>query len=299
VLTTRAAESSQEALAAAMIGDAATGHGNTGPATTGRADTGRADTSRADSADTVGTSSADTVGTSSAAAVATGHVVLALDGVTVRDARGVPLLREVTLTVRAGEIVGVAAVEGAGQHQLLRVLAGRMDASSGRVQRPARVGFVPEDRHRDALLHDAPLFENAALRGAGARRGRMPWAALRAHTSALLARHDVRAPHAAVAARTLSGGNQQKFVLGRELADEPEALVVENPSRGLDFMATAAVQSALRAARDGGTAVVVYSSDLDEVLLLADRVVVMYAGQLTEVARTREAAGRAMLGSAR
>jgi simple sugar transport system ATP-binding protein len=299
VLTTRAAESSQEALAAVMIGDAATGHGNTGPATTGRADTGRADTSRADSADTVGTSSADTVGTSSAAAVATGHVVLALDGVTVRDARGVPLLREVTLTVRAGEIVGVAAVEGAGQHQLLRVLAGRMDASSGRVQRPARVGFVPEDRHRDALLHDAPLFENAALRGAGARRGRMPWAALRAHTSALLARHDVRAPHAAVAARTLSGGNQQKFVLGRELADEPEALVVENPSRGLDFMATAAVQSALRAARDGGTAVVVYSSDLDEVLLLADRVVVMYAGQLTEVARTREAAGRAMLGSAR
>ncbi len=299
VLTTRAAESSQEALAAAMIGDAATGHGNTGPATTGHADTGRADTGRADSADTVGTSSADTVGTSSAAAVATGHVVLALDGVTVRDARGVPLLREVTLTVRAGEIVGVAAVEGAGQHQLLRVLAGRMDASSGRVQRPARVGFVPEDRHRDALLHDAPLFENAALRGAGARRGRMPWAALRAHTSALLARHDVRAPHAAVAARTLSGGNQQKFVLGRELADEPEALVVENPSRGLDFMATAAVQSALRAARDGGTAVVVYSSDLDEVLLLADRVVVMYAGQLTEVARTREAAGRAMLGSAR
>jgi simple sugar transport system ATP-binding protein len=291
VLTTRAAESSQEALAAAMIGeamigDAATGHGNTGPATTSHADTGRADT-------------ADTVGTSNAAAVATGHVVLALDGVTVRDARGVLLLREVTLTVRAGEIVGVAAVEGAGQHQLLRVLAGRMDASSGRVQRPARVGFVPEDRHRDALLLDAPLFENAALRGAGARRGRMPWAALRAHTSALLARHDVRAPHAAVAARTLSGGNQQKFVLGRELADEPEALVVENPSRGLDFMATAAVQSALRAARDGGTAVVVYSSDLDEVLLLADRVVVMYAGQLTEVARTREAAGRAMLGSER
>jgi len=158
---------------------------------------------------------------------------------------------------------------------------------------------VPEDRHRDALLLDAPLFENAALRGAGARRGRMPWAALRAHTSALLARHDVRAPHAAVPARTLSGGNQQKFVLGRELADEPEALVVENPSRGLDFKATAAVQAALRAARDGGTAVVVYSSDLDEVLLLADRVVVMYAGQLTEVARTREAAGRAMLGSER
>ena len=298
VLTTRAADSSQEALAAAMIGDAVIGDGMVGDGMVGDAATGHGTAGHADGA-AADRPAAATVRTSRPAPMTTGRVVLALDGVTVRDARGVLLLREVTLTVRAGEIVGVAAVEGAGQHPLLRVLAGRMEASTGRVQRPARVGFVPEDRHRDALLLDAPLFENAALRGAGARRGRMPWAALRAHTSALLARHDVRAPHAAVPARTLSGGKQQKFVLGRELADEPEALVVENPSRGLDFKATAAVQAALRAARDGGTAVVVYSSDLDEVLLLADRVVVMYAGQLTEVARTREAAGRAMLGSER
>jgi simple sugar transport system ATP-binding protein len=87
-------------------------------------------------------------------------------------------------------------------------------------------------------------------------------------------------------------------VLARELAESPPALVVENPSRGLDFKATAAVQAALRDARDRGTAVVVYSSDLDEVLLLADRVYVMYAGALTEVEATREAVGRAMLGAA-
>jgi simple sugar transport system ATP-binding protein len=217
----------------------------------------------------------------------------------VRDARVVVRLRDASLEVHAGEIVGVAAVEGAGQYELLRLLAGRLPASTGQMQRPPRVGFVPEDRHRDALLLDASLVENAALRGAGARRGRMAWDTLRAQTSDLLARHDVRAPHADVTARTLSGGNQQKFVLGRELADAPEALVVENPSRGLDFKATAAVQTALRAARDAGTAVVVYSSDLDEVLSLADRVIVVYAGQLVPVAGTRAAVGAAMLGGAR
>lgn len=227
-----------------------------------------------------------------------GAVVLSLDGVSWRDPRGVLCVREASLSVHAGEIVGIAAVEGAGQHELLRLLAGRADATAGRVVRPARVGFVPEDRHRDALLLDAPLFENTALHGAGARRGRMPWPALRERTTALLARFDVRAPGAGAVARTLSGGNQQKFVLGRELAERPDALVVENPSRGLDFKATAAVQQSLRDARAQGTAVVVYSSDLDEVLLLADRVYVMHAGAVHEVPRDRDTVGRAMLGGA-
>ena len=157
---------------------------------------------------------------------------------------------------------------------------------------------MPEDRHRDALLLDAPLYENTALRGAGERRGRMPWGALRESTAKLLTQFDVRAPGPVAVARTLSGGNQQKFVLGRELADQPQALVVENPSRGLDFKATAAVQQALRDARDNGTAVVVYSSDLDEVLLLADRVYVMHTGTVREVRGDREDVGRAMLGGA-
>jgi simple sugar transport system ATP-binding protein len=224
--------------------------------------------------------------------------VLALNHVSWRDARGVERVRDASLVVRAGEIVGIAAVEGSGQHELLRLLAGRYDAANGRVQRPTRVGFVPEDRHRDALLLDAPLYENTALRGAGERRGRMPWGALRESTAKLLTQFDVRAPGPVAVARTLSGGNQQKFVLGRELADQPQALVVENPSRGLDFKATAAVQQALRDARDNGTAVVVYSSDLDEVLLLADRVYVMHTGTVREVHGDREDVGRAMLGGA-
>ena len=223
-------------------------------------------------------------------------VVIGLDRVSWRDERGVERVRDASLAVHAGEIVGIAAVEGSGQHELLRLLAGRYEAANGRVQRPARVGFVPEDRHRDALLLDAPLYENTALRGAGERRGRMSWGTLRDSTAGLLSRYDVRAPGPTAVARTLSGGNQQKFVLGRELADQPQALVVENPSRGLDFKATAAVQQALRDARDSGTAVVVYSSDLDEVLLLADRVYVIHTGTVREVRGDRDEVGRVMLG---
>lgn len=226
---------------------------------------------------------------------ALGSVVLSLDAASVRDASGVDRVRSATLHVRAGEIVGIGAVEGAGQHELLRMLSGRLSPTSGTRTIPESVGFVPEDRHRDALLLDAPLFENAALQGAGARRGVIDWNGFRTRTAALLQRFDVRADSADSLARTLSGGNQQKLVLGRELEAAREALVVENPSRGLDFVATDAVHQALRVARDAGMAIVVYSSDLDEVMLLADRVFAMHDGTLITSEKTREALGRAML----
>jgi general nucleoside transport system ATP-binding protein len=225
-------------------------------------------------------------------------VVFAARDLRVVDARGVEQVRGASLTVRAGEIVGIAAVEGAGHHALLRVLAGRGDATSGSLTRPAVVGFVPEDRHGEALLLDETLTENVALRGAGARAGRMPWSALRETAKAIVQQYDVRPGVIDAPVRTMSGGNQQKFVLGRELESAPTALVVENPSRGLDFLATAAVHAALRGARDGGAAVVLYSSDLDEVLQLSDRVYAMHAGTLIEATRDRDAVGRAMLGSA-
>lgn len=224
-----------------------------------------------------------------------GQPVLSLNDVSVRDANGVDRLRSATLQVRAGEIVGISAVEGAGQHELLRVLSGRQSPTSGRCTIPDNVGFVPEDRHRDALLLDASLYENTALHSAGTRRGVIDWNGFRRRTLALLQRFDVRAADANALARTLSGGNQQKFVLGRELEGAREALVVENPSRGLDFVATDAVHQALRAARDAGMAVVVYSSDLDEVVRLADRVFAMHNGTLIESVRNREVLGRAML----
>ena len=225
------------------------------------------------------------------------RIVLSARDVVARDARGVVRVRAASLDVRAGEIVGIAAVEGAGQYQLLRVLAGRVSAESGEVVLPESIGFVPEDRHHDAMLLDAPLYENIALRDAGVRRGRVPWAALRDATRRVIAAYDVRASGDAAIARTLSGGNQQKLVLGRELAGAPGAIVAENPTRGLDFRATAAVHAALRDARDAGAAVVLYSSDLDEVLLLADRVYAMHDGRLRETPRDRDAIGRAILGS--
>ena len=277
VLTTHAGNTTQDALASAMIG-APTVTAGRGADTTAQV-----------------LAAADGHAVCSSAAT-TDDAVLAARQAAWRDERGVLRVRGATVAVHAGEIVGIAAVEGAGQHELLRLLAGRLEPTEGEVRRPERVGFVPEDRHRDALLLDAPLFENTALRGAGARRGRMPWSALRESTAMLLTRFDVRAPGPQAIARTLSGGNQQKYVLGRELADQPKALVVENPSRGLDFKATAAVQEALRAARNAGTAVVVYSSDLDEVLLLADRVYAMHGGDVHEVPADRESVGRAMLG---
>ncbi len=221
--------------------------------------------------------------------------VVTLHDVVASDEHGVERLHGASLTVHGGEIMGIAAIEGAGQHELLRVIAGRLKPSRGTATLPPHVGFVPEDRHHDAVVLSATLTENVALRGASDRRGRIPWNALRETTATLMRLRDVRAQNEDVTMGTLSGGNQQKLVLGRELADAPPALVVENPTRGLDIRATAEVHAALRAARDAGTAVVLYSSDLDEVLKLADRVLVVAAGRLRDVGRDRDAVGLAML----
>ncbi len=225
-------------------------------------------------------------------------VIASLRTVSVADSRGGVALRDASLDVHSGEIVGIAAVEGSGRHELLRLLAGRLAPTSGHLTLPANIAFIPEDRHRDAMVLDMSLVENVALRGLGARRGRMPWAALRAATAKVIERFDVRGPGAGAAGRALSGGNQQKLVLGRELADRPAMVVAENPTRGLDIRATAAVLEQLRAAADAGSGVVLYSSDLDEVLGLADRLFVVHAGHLlTVVPPTRETVGRAMLGA--
>lgn len=225
-------------------------------------------------------------------------VVLDARTITVNDERGVARVRGVSFDVCAGEIVGIAAVEGSGQSILLRAVAGLRSVSGGIVQRPHEVGFVPEDRQGEALLSDASLTENYALRSAGIRRGRVNWREMAVRTAEVLTRRDVRAagPHAR--ARTLSGGNQQRFVLARSLDDAPPAMVIENPTRGLDFRATAAVHAALKDARDSGVAILFYSSDLDEVLALADRVLVLHNGTIRQVEGDRELVGRAMLGLA-
>ncbi|MEO5816611.1 MAG: ATP-binding cassette domain-containing protein [Gemmatimonadaceae bacterium] len=233
---------------------------------------------------------------------ATSPVIFTADHISVDDRSGRTRVREASFVIRRGELVGIAAVEGAGQRELLRALSGRYAISSGRLARPSIVGFVPEDRQHDAVLLERSLTESVALRGAGRRRGRIDWLTMRTHTTKLLHAFDVRALHTEDAVRALSGGNQQKLVLARELAaspDEvaPEALVVENPTRGLDVRATADVHRRLREACARGAAVVMYSSDLDEVLGLATRVLVLFDGTVREMPIDRDVIGRAMLGS--
>ncbi|HEX2716999.1 MAG TPA: ATP-binding cassette domain-containing protein [Gemmatimonadaceae bacterium] len=226
-----------------------------------------------------------------------GDVVARASGIAVPGREG-DAVAGVTLEVRGGEILGVAAVEGNGERELLRALAGRAAPSSGTLELPERIAFIPQDRHADGVVDEMSLTENVALEGAGKRGGRIDWSALRTATQELMRRFDVRAAGPDAPASSLSGGNQQRLVLARELAFEPALVVADQPTRGLDIRATADVHARLRAARARGGAVVVYSTDLDEVLSLADRVIVVSGGRVHEVPMDREAVGRAMLGVA-
>ena len=227
-----------------------------------------------------------------------GDVVLHLDRVSVVDVAGVTRVRDVTLDVHAGEIVGVVGVEGSGQRELLRVLAGRLTATTGRLRLPSTVGFVPEDRLRDALIPELSLVDNAALVGAGTARGRIHWPNIARRVERFIETFEVVASGPLARVDELSGGNQQKFLLARELSVARQALVAENPTRGLDIRATARVRAEItRAARENRTAIVFYSSDLDEVLGLADRVIVCYAAGVHEVGKGLPAAvAAAMVG---
>jgi simple sugar transport system ATP-binding protein len=236
---------------------------------------------------------------------AVGEPVASLDEVRVRDASGRLRLDDVSLTVCRGEIVGVAGVEGNGQRELALLLAGRIAADEGIVRVPARSGFVPQDRTREGLIADFDLVENVALAlhdDSRFRRGMLlRWAEIEQRAEEVRSRFGVRAPDVRTRAGALSGGNQQRLVVGRELAGSPELVVAENPTRGLDVAATAFVHEELvRLARaEARSAIVLVSTDLDEVLALSDRVLVMTRGSLVPVGeahRTREGVGALMLG---
>jgi ABC-type uncharacterized transport system ATPase subunit len=254
-------------------------------------------------------------------ATETGSVVCALEQV--RTEGG---LRDVTLALRAGEIVAVAGVSGNGQTALAELLCGTRAASSGTVTLngctwradPAwlvaqGVARIPEDRHAVGVVGDLPLWENAVSERLRKGAAAFSWKGLfvrrkaaRAHAERLATAFDVRGGGLDTPARALSGGNMQKLILGRALlapdGKTPRLIVAHQPTWGLDIGAVAYVQRQLIAARDAGAAVLLISDDLDEVLALGDRVAVMHAGHLT-VARpaeawTREAIGLAMAGAA-
>ena len=231
----------------------------------------------------------------------------------VRDALvlrgGVRVLDGVTLEIRRGEIVGVAGVEGNGQRELARLLAGRLAPDEGVVDLPGGVGFIPQDRTREGLITSFDLAENVALSvhdDPSFRSGPfLRWDRVRARAEALRQRYGIVAPDVRARAAALSGGNQQRLIVGRELARASDLLVAENPTRGLDVAATAFVHEELRRraehprrAAGGGSGVVLISTDLDEVLALSDRIFVIVRGRLTAVPpaeHTREGVGAWML----
>jgi simple sugar transport system ATP-binding protein len=217
---------------------------------------------------------------------------LAADG----DA-GLPAVRGVDLAVRGGEIVGIAGVSGNGQRELVEALVGQRVASAGSVEvdgrpfhatrreiREARVYCLPEEPLRNACLGDMSVSDNLALRVFDvAPFSRGPWLSrkrLVAHAAELVAAYRVRTPGLDAPMRALSGGNVQRAVLARELEHAANVLIAANPTFGLDLGAVATIHGRLREARDRGTAVLVISEDLDELLELADRVLVMSEGRL-------------------
>lgn len=204
--------------------------------------------------------------------------------------------------VRSGEIVGIAAIEGNGQRPLLRAVAGVSSdvIAGGAIELEGPVAFIPEDRTLEGLIADFSLTENVLLGLQDDASAWIDWSALRARTTALMAEFDVRAASADVAVSTLSGGNQQKLIFARAFARGPRVLVAEDPTRGLDIQATQAIHQRLRAAAAQGVAVLLHSSDLDEVLELSDRILVIADGVVREMPNgaSRDAVGDAMIGRA-
>jgi len=211
---------------------------------------------------------------------APGTPVLRVEGLSANDFLGLPAVKDVSFEVRAGEILGVAGVSGNGQTELAEVLSGMRPASSGRMTVDGALGRIPEDR-RASLVGDMSVAYNLVLDHLDDyRHGPMlDERSLRRRADELIQRFDIRArPNDPVA--SLSGGNMQKVILARVLARAPRALVVAQPTQGLDVGATEYVRAQLVAQREAGAGILLISEDLEELLALSDRLVVMYEGEL-------------------
>jgi len=214
------------------------------------------------------------------------------------------------LELRAGEIVGVAGVEGNGQRELARALSGREASGDGRVHLPERIAYIPQDRGREGLIGSFDLTENVALGhhadpevSGGPGRLFLRWPTLVARTREMIHTWGIRTSGSRATASALSGGNQQRLVVARELHGQPALVVAENPTRGLDVAGTRFVHDALLRLRasEKAPATVLISTDLDEVLALSDRVYTLVRGRLVAVPKaecTREGVGARMLDAA-
>ncbi|WP_110943835.1 ABC transporter ATP-binding protein [Streptomyces niger] len=230
------------------------------------------------------------------------------------------VLDGIGFTIHKGEVLGIAGVEGNGQAELVEAIMGMRDPDGGtitldgadishaptRKRREDGIGYVPEDRHRHGLLLQAPLWENRILGHVTEKpnsRGRLlDLKAARTDTERIVAEYDVRTPGIEVTAASLSGGNQQKLIVGREMSHHPKLLIAAHPTRGVDVGAQAQIWDQIREARREGLAVLLISADLDELIGLSDTLRVMYRGRLVADADpatvTPEELGSAMTGAA-
>ncbi len=227
------------------------------------------------------------------------EVIVSVTDLAAEADEGRPAIKDLSFDVRSGEIVGIAGVSGNGQFELAEVLLGLRPPSHGSMtfrgedlsaldvaeRREAGIAYIPFDRHREALMLGEPLWENMILgRDRSDRFGHGPMMSAgmaRAEVSRAIERFDVAAPSPDVPAYALSGGNQQKFVVGREMMAAPTFLIAAHPTRGVDIGAQAAIWEELRAARAAGLAVLLISADLEELIGLSDSLLVMFRGEIT------------------
>ncbi|CAM5788551.1 MULTISPECIES: ABC transporter ATP-binding protein [Brevibacillus] len=234
------------------------------------------------------------------------EVILSVENITAMGNRGVNALNSISLEVRSGEILGIAGVDGNGQSELIEVLTGLRKASSGRVllkgqditNKTPRVisesglSHIPEDRHKHGLVLDFPMSENMVLETyfhpEFNKNGFLDYAAIDKHASKLIEEFDVRTPSIHTPARALSGGNQQKAIIAREVNKDPDLLIAAQPTRGLDVGAIEFIHRRLIEQRDKGKAVLLLSLELDEIINVSDRIAVIYEGQIVGIVDAKQ-----------
>ncbi|CXF69926.1 ABC transporter ATP-binding protein [Streptococcus pneumoniae] len=226
------------------------------------------------------------------------EVVLSIKDLVVNENRGVPAVKNLSLDVRAGEIVGIAGIDGNGQSELIQAITGLRKVESGSIElkgdsivglHPRQitelsVGHVPEDRHRDGLILEMMISENIALqtyyKEPYSKNGILNYSNITSYAKKLMEEFDVRAASELVPAAALSGGNQQKAIIAREIDRDPDLLIVSQPTRGLDVGAIEYIHKRLIEERDNGKAVLVVSFELDEILNVSDRIAVIHDGKI-------------------
>ncbi|AYC29296.1 ABC transporter ATP-binding protein [Paenisporosarcina cavernae] len=226
--------------------------------------------------------------------------VLRIENLTVQDFRGIEKVKELNLSVRRGEIVGIAGIDGNGQSELIEAITGLRKIKSGIVMvngkdvtghKPRQitetgVGHIPQDRHKHGLVLDFPIGHNIALQTYYtkpiSKNGIMDYGIIRKKAEEIIAKFDVRTQGPDEPARALSGGNQQKAIIGREIDRDPDLLIASLPTRGLDVGAIEFIHKALIEQRDKGKAVLLISFELDEVMNVSDRIAVIYDGQIVD-----------------